>query len=1034
MEGFNNPIQGYNGWNINQSYMTPSYMANFRPAYGTDGDRENPFARKYSLGESAWKYGPGEYSHGADVLSETSAHIYNMSTGVGDAAMAFAQYAAIPAAAAFGIKHIDNLFGSAGRAASTNLGAGLAGRFARGATGLLGRGMGAMGLGGLARAGAPLAGGLAAGASTVGGLAGAVMLPVAAGVLGAKAAGSMFLDPYISTRRGMDAMRANTANQFISGEGQSASGGFGMSATRAQEISQALSEAGQGDYMLSGSSYNEIADNMMRAGIFQEVGDMDTTKIVDGVKKATSVLKLISRITGDPDILNGIQTLATLKSGGLDNINQMESAMHRIRQASGASGMSVNQLMDTVGNQGHVMAQQQGLRGVTGLLASADALAGFTNARRAGIISGGQMQSLGGAEGMTQSLMQGAYQTMNSGYSRMLMQGRSSIGTGYSDAIGMFGQGFSNDPIAMQGDWYANQGFYKDNMLRNSSPDRLMINSLREQAKAMGQDPDDGMVLMAMAEAQGMDPASARAMAEADRARQDPLARMRMTESRQTSNRSDYASRIQQEGYGLRGIPLLGSAQELYVQSSEELLRLGASWTSPITEATSSLSDSWEETLAGAKGMATVGNTSTLVNIGDSKRQAMFVGRESVNIQDDSGWYSRGKSKLAKSDKYNTKIARLNAIMNDPDPKVSKAARKALAQLTQGDTAGFLKSYEELNKDGLLTGSKARYMIEADNENMRKAVEGGEFSAITIGDKVSDYIADPNESAFFDKITLAALSGDMSGEMDALLGNKSGDKLKNPAILRTLGIDPNELEGKTDQEIKDIIKSRSKDLTDRSGAVMGRSLGAQIARAARSDKPLKSLESIVDKLDPRDERALKALGISEKDIRGKSPAQIKVLMGDKAKAWRSRDMEDVEGGISDYYDRFLQAGFRTEDVDRFIANSGATPDALMGELNPILSNANAAFQRQVDAMQYEKDRAAKSEGPGTQVDWSNLRDVTDGIGKLGPVMSDNTDAIRDNTAALRGKPSKSSIDEGSGYTPLDNNLTNIIKGYNVMGK
>lgn len=954
MDGFNSPIQGYGGWNVNQSYMTPSYMANFRPAYGNDGARENPFARNYSIGESISLIGPKDYSYGADALSETSAHMYNITTGIGDFTSSALQQVAIPAAAWYGVSKFDKFMGR-GSSAMGGASSRMASRASRMATGALGRGAGAIGLGGLARAGGGLAGGLASGAGLVGGFAGSVFLPIMAAQAVASASDTLFMDPYVHTRRGMDAMRANTANQFVSGAGQTETGGFGMSATRAQAISQALTEAGQADFSLTGGTYNEIADNMMRAGIFQEVGDMDTNKIVDGVKKATSVLKLISRVTGDPDILSGISALATLKAGGLDDINKMEAAVHRIRQASGASGVSMDQLMDTVGNQGQVMAQQQGLRGVTGMLASVDAFAGFTNARRAGIISGGQMQALGGAEGMTQSLMQGAYQTMNSGYGRMLMQGRSDIGTGYLGTLSNFSASMAGDPIRMQGDWYSNQGAYKENMMANNTPDRIMLESLKAQARSMGLNENDGMVIMAMAESQGIDPISARSMAEADRARQNPLAHLRMGEARLTSNRSDYASMLQQEGLGLRGIPVVGAAQEMWKQGSREVLRSGAEFMSPVTETLAGMSDWWEGTMAGAKGLITDPEQSFLVNSGKSSFEAKFEGYEL------RGPVMRGQvtiehSKLVKSDSQDSRIAKLNSLLTNGKPAVRAKAQRALLALTQGNTAEFLKLYKELDSEskGYLSGSTSKYRQQSDYEDVEKLIDTGELQAT--------------------KVSTALTKVD-------------------------------------------------------------RNLATKLSEAMRSSNPAEEIDKLIDSRPADDIELLRTLDVNPDDLSNLSPAKRKMVLADKAMQWKNRDIADIEGTndeqLKQFYKLYQQEGFSKEQINDYLISTQRERDSVVEDLNPYFGNAKKAFQEHAAGIQNEIERRAREDSTtkSSEVDWSNLRDITDGIGKLGPAVVGNTDALNENTRALAANIEVMS-DGKQKYTPYSdkaNPLVNSVK-------
>lgn len=919
MNGFNTPIQGYDGWNINPSYMTPAYMANFRPAYENTGLTPNPFATNYSMWDSAAYLGTRRYGYGDDALAHTGAHMYNLTSGFGDLAASATQHIAIPAAAWYGMHRLtrNNMI-------TSNIGRRLGAGAVMGSTNLLGRGANRLGLGGLARAGAPLAGGLASAAGGVGAFAGSVFLPIMAAQAVSSLSDAAVMDPYVATRRGMDAMRANTVSQFVSGTGQTTSGGFGMSALRAQEISQALTEAGQGDFSLTGNTYNEIADNMMRAGIFQEVGDMDADRIVDGVKKATSVLKLISRVSGDPDILNGVKTLATLKAGGLDDITKMEAAMHRIRQAKGASGVSMDQLLDTIGNQGMVMAQQQGLTGVTGLLASVDAFAGFTNARRAGLISGGQMQALGGAEGMTQNLMSGAYQTMNSPYGRMVMQGGGLFGRSLPNTIAAWGETVADNPLISQGDWFANQGRYKEQYMSQFSPERMMIETLRAQASAMGQDPNNDLVLASIAQSQGLDPQQFRSMVEADRAMQDPRARLRMGESRLAANRADYVTMLEQEGLGLRGIPVAGTVQEAWKQGSRAFLEYAAQSSDPITRTIADVSDWWESTLTSAKGLINEVDQSHLIKQGDTAFEARFVGfsmREGATTR--GGMQSQGRR--VRSGEQDEIIRRLNSILINGSPEQRAKANEALQALVNGDRQKFLRLYGELDREtkGGLSGSTIDFRQEAHLQDITDLV---------------------NQN---------------------LLG----------AETTTTSIDKVET-----------------------------TLGTELSIAMRSKSPADAVDRIISSRSVNDQELLTTLGIDKSDLEGKTDAQKKAFIADKALDWRNRKIEDIEGTddeqLSQFYNLMQTEGFTRTQIADYLTTSQRTRDSIVEDLNPIFGNANKKFQEHIAAIQANIDKQAKMDNQGSEVRWQNIRDITDGISKLGPATEDNTQATKELTQVM----------------------------------
>jgi hypothetical protein len=840
-----------------------------------------------------------------------------MATSPGDAAMSALQNVAIPVAAWYGVSKINSM--TRGASMAGRAGAFAGGQGMRMATGLAGRGAGMIGLGGVAARGAGVAAGMSSGAAAIGGFAGAALLPIAAGAAVAGGINNVFMDPYLSTRRGMDAMRANTAFQYISGDGSAKSGGFGMSATRAQQISQALTESGQNDLSLSGSTYNEIADNMMRSGIFQEVGDMDTNKIVDGVKKATSVLKMISRITGDPDIQNGVKTLATLKMGGLNDIEEMGRAVDSMRKYSAMSGVSFDQMVNTIGNQGMVMAQQQGIRGATGMLASSAAYAGFTSARRAGIISNAQSKALGGEEGMTQNAMSATYKTMNSPYARMVMQGGSSYDDSMVNVLNKWGSKVSGNPMQAEGDWFANQGFYKEKYMNKYDSNRITVETLRTMAKANNQDPNDGLVLASLAQSMGLSSEEFRSMAELDKARQDPMSRMRMMDSILVGNKSDYASRLQQDHLGLQGVPVLGAAQEIAVKGYANVLGWGAEKMAPVTSTVASISDSFEELLASTKGLSTTASTTNLIEKDGNSYLAKFVSKDTKGPTGIMGTTLEGG--LRSSNKHNALISKLNRLIGSGDERLAGPARAALVALTNKDNATFMDNYKKLDKitKGFLSGSTIDFRQELDYEQVQGYLDSGELSAET-----GVQLNKPKESNMIRDINMAVMSGE-----------ESVSKLVD----------------------------------------------------ANADNP----------------EFYKTLGISEKDLKGKSVSGKKAFVVDSATKFFNRKMKPLQGSDADkikaMYARLSEYGLSEQDVKDYTNRSGITDNAMAERLNPAYGDFGDQARKLVKEISDSKSSNTNTVPEASKANWQGLIDLGTNMATLDTSVKGNTTAIEENTKA-----------------------------------
>ena len=217
-------------------------------------------------------------------------------------------------------------------------------------------------------------------------------------------------DPYVATRKATKALQANYGNQFMLGGGDTA-GGKGMSSTRAQEIAEAMTQMGQNSINFETKDIGEIADLSQRAGLFNNFATGDNKKMIDTTIAITKAVSTIGAIAGDKDFQTSIERMARLKNLGVTNIKDMATVVGTLSGAAAISGTNVDQIMNTVGNQGAMYAQQQGLRGITGMLAAADAYSSFTNARKMGLMSSGQAQSLGGMEGMTQHIMSALFKT-----------------------------------------------------------------------------------------------------------------------------------------------------------------------------------------------------------------------------------------------------------------------------------------------------------------------------------------------------------------------------------------------------------------------------------------------------------------------------------------------------------------------------------------------------------------------------------------------------------------------------------------------
>lgn len=876
MTAFNQPISTYDNWGIDPSYMTPAYMANFRPSYGNDGDERNPYAMNQSLSESVWMgVGPGSTSFGADPLQYFGAAKHELATSTVDASMKALQSVGIPLATWY---LANNMIGKTGLAKKAGAAMGAGG--SRALTGTLGkvlnkvpgvgsiaRGMGAMGMGSA----------MASGAGALGGLAGAMFLPVMAGAAVSSALSPGIIDPYVSTRRGMDSMRANVANQYVHGHGQSTHEGFGMSAVRAAEISGALTIASAEDTAYNIEDYNKFADFGMRSGLFQEMGNLDSKTIVDSVKGLADLVQSITSVTGDPDFQNAIGVVSKLKAGGLDDLTKMSQAVKRLGFASAASGVSVDQIINTVGNQGMIMAQQEGMTGVTGLLASADAYAGFTNARKSGLISGATIGALGDIEGMTQNVMSGALRVMDGAYGRMTMQPGSSMGQGVTESILKWGAEFTEDPILSMGDWNLNQSVYKDKTMREQGSVNIIIKTLQAKARQLNKDPSDVRVLAALAPSEGLSNEEFRSTVVQYKAMTDDRSREQMRGAREAKERQGFAAQLVDDGYSLNGIWGIGTAQRLWVDTGAQMQAGMSNIGNYVAEVGAHLSDEWDRLSPAVLGADLTDQIRTRVEGTDgmATEYSLQGGHMRADYRRKLG--DEKKMNFVESNEWRDEISSIMSATQSTNPKVKNKAMEVLKMLedtenrTPENTHKFKNLLTELND---LTGtiSSSDNLIDR-NEELNRITDMG-------------YAANG----------LRTIKKDVKGE--EVLKASAIEKYNSYAILGGNSYSSNE----------DYKKYGYKDITGMSVKERGEVL--QSIFGARGDN--KKLSKIFEEMDEdKLSKVGKLLKVDKSIMNGKDVNNKRAALMKNAKEISTGD----GGDIADEEDLLQRAYLQTGDMD-----------------------------------------------------------------------------------------------------------------------
>ncbi len=952
---FQQPMSTYEGWGMDPAYMTPSYMANFRPAYNNPGGN-NPYAANPSIRSDIWTgIGPGSIPFGADPLQYSGAAKSRLSNVPADAAMTALQSVAIPVAAWYGAHRLLGTTGIASRVGSTAAATGM-----RGGLGALGwgmskiPGMGALGgVPGASMAGGAAAQGLIRGAGALGGFAGGIALPLAAGTAAAGVADSLFIDPYVSTRQGMDASRAQMANQFVGGQGGDVTGSFGMSATRAFDISSRLTEAGAESFAFDTQDFNRFADMGMSAGLFSEIGNMDPDTIVNSTKNMMKTIQTLSAIAGgmsDPEM---IQVLSRLKAGGIDDFQKMDEVVKQLGAASAISGTSITQIMDTVGNQGAMMAQQQGIRGVTGMLASSDAYAGFTNARRSGLVSGAQMAALGGVEGMTQSVLQGSMSVMDNPYGRMTMMSGGEFGQDITRSIQGWSERFTQDPLASIGDWELNQGAYKDQALNEMGSDGLILSTLQSKARLMNLDANDPNILASIARSEGISNEALRSALIANEEKTNPASRLRAANARDASAIRERGAELHQEGLGLTGVPILGDIQRFYKDVTTSTAAATADIGSAPAGVSAQLSDSWERLTASSLGIKLPEELTARVE-GPNEAVTYTLQGQSTTASSQAGIFG-GANITRNSTAWNPQIGALMKIANNGSPEMRKKALRIMELLRAGEdrTQAGADEVEQLitELDSETESSILGVSNTVDREDQaaifaKRAYLGNEIVAnedTSTSDArlLQGLKRETGTSLSIDEFSslmgnIYSTGGDASRLEEFFTGANFGDS--QGEVMRVLGLE-------SDAPLSDQVRAAKRIAEQDTGDLSGDSLREQLLLRAGGDSSIvdqifrnqteSSLESELNDSWWKDRNTGQLLNEKVRDAKATSPGDPDSI--------KNAGIEGIDTSAIKDIGRNLEDGFRNVNWEGNIMSNTAALNKLTEKLNSAGFNAPTGF-------------------------------------------------------------------------------------------
>lgn len=657
MDQFQTPITTYDGFGINPAYTTPAYMSNFRPAYSFEQDPYNPYAMEYPY-SAAFAESVLPLRDTTTFASDPLTHSYALSKQVDDThwdgLVDGVTKWGTPLAAWWAANKVFNrqvrsanplakgFYGAteymrqgffqakghtAGMAAAraamatkakqslgARIGAGFGKNVFRGAGGLIN--MGAKGLG-FAGTGA-IAGGMGAVGATLGSAVGGIAVPLLAAQAAATVANRYVADPYISLRRNEDAMLANTANTFVGGGAGAVGGGFGVSATHAAKLAEAFTQSGTDDLAFKREDMGIMADYAMQQGLMNDIGNMNVDDMKKRVANMADTVKLIMAVANTDSVKTAIEYMGRLKAAGITDPAAARRTMQSIGVSSAMSGVAVEQLMNTVGNQGQLMFQSQGLLPVLGQKAAIGTHAGFANAYKAGIISTENLAMLGGVEGATQNSMQAFLKLTGSQANMMGLHAGMPMGTNLIETMSKFGNQFAQDPFAMMGDMIVNGKARLSEQLASTGKIDAEVKSVKQMMSQFGnyfldekgniKDPQRSLPIIM--KSMGLGEEEIRATLENWKAVQDPTYQERAREAAQSGATRTMMQRLNQEGRtGLfMNLPGIGAAMTDLKEWGRGLDRGANDTMAGITSFKANFQDAWNLIQARASGLQAEGD------------------------------------------------------------------------------------------------------------------------------------------------------------------------------------------------------------------------------------------------------------------------------------------------------------------------------------------------------------------------------------------------------------------------------------------
>jgi hypothetical protein len=378
------------------------------------------------------------------------------------------------------------------------------------------------------------------GGSVIGGALGSALGPLGTmagswlgGKIGGAVSGVMTGNVTQDFARGRQ-IQQMTSPFMVSGSNLNMMTGQGMDPTAARQTATGLRHM-QRDYDFERTGFNsQDAMKIMQMSGQQGLltGAQSPDQLVAKVKEISKTVKVLMKITGDPDVRDAIHSLGEMRTMGFQGLAAQAGAVANRAAFARMAGVSQAE-MGQYGQMGAGMAQQMGLAGATGVMAG-QAGAGLANiAGSTGALNDLQMARAGGHQGVAQIMAKAQLSAMDD--SRYLAASLTRDKHGaltvdpnlYRRAQGLSMQEVSQmaatklRELGVSGNLeFANRTQeFKDQIAQKLSPLEMQLMSFR-QAQALQQKIGHGADLAAGFRAMGMSETESRTMAKMGESRE----------------------------------------------------------------------------------------------------------------------------------------------------------------------------------------------------------------------------------------------------------------------------------------------------------------------------------------------------------------------------------------------------------------------------------------------------------------------------------------------------------------------------------